>query len=38
MRGETPRWEPIILNFSDPREARLTLTTEMPFRQRNATH
>jgi hypothetical protein len=20
MRGETPRWEPIIPNFSDPRE------------------
>jgi hypothetical protein len=21
MRGETPRWEPIIPSFSDPREA-----------------
>jgi hypothetical protein len=26
MRGETPRWEPIIPNFSDPREARLVET------------
>jgi hypothetical protein len=25
MRGETPRWEPIIPSFSDPREARLVL-------------
>jgi hypothetical protein len=38
MRGETPRWEPIFPNFSDPRDARQVLAAEMAFRQRNATH